>query len=247
METNQIRDEIEIDIRELFMTLWSKKLLIILSGVAAALIAVFVSMFVLTKTYQSSTKVYMLNQQSSDMITYSDLQSGSQLTKDYQELIISRTVLGKVISNLNLNISYEDLAAMVSVEVITDTRILRITITSNDPYEAMNIANAVRKESSEQISRVMNIEAVNVIDEANLPDGPSGPSVKRNGMLGGIIGIMIAVLGALTVYIFDDTIKTPDDVEKYLGVGVLGSIPYNEKDNKVKMPILKNKKKEGVV
>jgi len=246
METNQERDEIEIDLRELIMTLWSKKLIIILSGMAMALIAVFVSMFVMTKTYESSTKVYMLNQQSSDMITYSDLQSGSQLTKDYQELITSRTVLGKVISNLDLDMSYEDLAAMVSVEVITDTRILRITITSDDPYEAMDIANSVREESSEQISTVMNIEAVNVIDEANLPDEPSGPSVKRNGILGGLIGIVLAVLGVLAGYILDDTIKTPDDVEKYLGVGVLGSIPYSEEEKKVKKPVVKAKTKKVV-
>lgn len=211
------------------MALWSKKLIIILSGIAAALIAIFISEVFLTETFQSSTKIYVLNQQSSDVVTYSDLQSGTQLTKDYQELIKSRTVLEKVISNLNLDMSYEDLASMVTADVATDTRILRITITSDDPYEAMNIANAVRESASEHISNVMNIAAVNVVDEANLPDSPSAPSVKRNGMLGGLAGIVIAVLVILLLYILDDTIKTPDDVEKYLGVGVLGSIPHAAK------------------
>jgi len=241
MESNKSSDEIEIDIGELLRALWSKKLIIILSGVAAALIAVFFSQVFLPETFQSSTKIYVLNQQSSDMITYSDLQSGTQLTKDYQEIIKGRTVLEKVISDLKLDMTYDELTSMVSVSVPADTRILRITVTGDDPYQAMNITNAVRESAAEHISAVMNIETINVAEAANLPESSSGPNIKRNGMLAGLVGILIAVVIVLLIYILDDTIKTPDDVERYLEVGVLGSIPYDAK------PISKAKPKRKEV
>lgn len=75
----------------------------------------------------------------------------------------------------------------------------------------------------------MDIKAVNVVETANIPDEPSSPSVPKNGVIGGLLGILLAAAVVIIVYLTNDTVKTPEDVEKYLGLSVLGTIPYSSK------------------
>ena len=234
MEQRETREEIEIDLKGLFAVLWSKKWIIIFSGIILALLAGGISEFVMPEKYESSTKVYVLNRQTSDTVTYSDLQTGSQLMKDYQELAVSRTVLEQAILELNLSMSTDELAGMLTVSAITDTRILKITVANQDPYLARSIAFAVREASSVHIRDVMNIESLNVVEDANLPESPSSPNVTRNALLGGILGIVSSVLILFVVFMLDDTIKTAEDVERYLEVSVLASIPVSKAVSKKK-------------
>jgi len=234
MEQRETREEIEIDLKGLFAVLWSKKWIIIFSGIILALLAGGISEFVMPEKYESSTKVYVLNRQTSDTVTYSDLQTGSQLMKDYQELAVSRTVLEQAILELNLSMSTDELAGMLTVSAITDTRILKITVANQDPYLARSIAFAVREAASVHIRDVMNIESLNVVEDANLPESPSSPNVTRNALLGGILGIVSSVLILFVVFMLDDTIKTAEDVERYLEVSVLASIPVSKAVSKRK-------------
>ena len=75
----------------------------------------------------------------------------------------------------------------------------------------------------------MNIDAVNVVDMANIPNEKSSPSLSKNGIIGGLLGVILATAIILIVYLTNDTVKTPEDVEKYLGLSVLGTIPYSSK------------------
>jgi len=236
MENNLTKDEIEIDLGELFRALWAQKWMIILSGIFLALLLGVYSKFFIAKQYESTTKVYVINRQESSSLSISDLQSGTQLTKDYQVLIASRTVLEQVISELDLSMTYSELASVVTVEIPTDTRLLTITVTNEDPYLAREIAIAIREAASAHITSVMATTSLNVADEASLSESPSSPNVKRNALMGGALGAAIAMIIILIIFILDDTIKTPDDVVRYLEVSVLGSI--HAKDT------VKGKKKE---
>ena len=231
-------DDLEIDIIELLGAVLSKIWIVIGSAVLAAVAAYLFCSFLVTPRYESTTKIYVINRQSSDALTYSDLQSGSQLTKDYQELVTSRPVLEEVKAELGLDIENEHLKRMITVSVPTDTRIVSITAEDTDPYMARAIADMVRISAAEHIANVMNTEAVNVVEEANLPTEISSPKIVRNTAIGGVIGAFIAVMIIVIIYIMDDTIKNPDDVEKYLGLSVLGSIPVLDED------VLKNSSKE---
>jgi len=237
-QNNQLRsDEIEIDLVELFGAVWSKMGIIIFCGINAALALFLVSMYVLIPKYESTTKIYVINRQSSESLTYSDLQSGSQLTKDYKELVTSRPVLEEVIQQLKLDVDNEELADKITVEIPTETRIVTITVEDKDPYMARSIADYVRQSASEQIERVMNTEAVNVVEEANLPIEQSSPKVLLNTAIGGVAGMFLAMAFVILIYVMDDTIKNPDDIENYLGLSVIGSIPMEgrtEKDKKRK-------------
>lgn len=246
------KQEIEIDLKEIFMYLYSHLYVLIISTLIGAMAFYLVSSLVLDKEYVSSTRIYVLNQQDQQNVTYTDLQTGTQLTKDYARLVTSRTVTAQVIADLDLQNKYADmahitpdqLAAMITVETLTDTRVIQISVTDVLPYRAQDIADAVRVAASERIYEVMQIEAVNVVDTASLPEGPSSPNTMKNAVLGGAIGFVLAAAIYILIFLLDDTIKTPDDVEKYLGLSVLASIPYDEEADTVVLRKRMNKKRK---
>ncbi len=235
---NNNNDEVEIELGEVAHVILSKLGIIILSGIIFCLAAIMGSKLVITPQYKSTTKIVVLSKQDSSTLTNQDIQTSTSLTKDYAELIKSRTVTEGVIAQLNLDMTHEELLKKLSVDTPTDTRVVSITVKDADPYTAAEIANAVRDVASKHIQQVMDIKAVNVVETANIPDEPSSPSIRKNGVIGGILGIFLAAVIVVIVYLTNDTVKTPEDVEKYLGLSVLGSIPYVSKLGK------KNKKKK---
>lgn len=225
METNQ-NDVIEIDLREVCLLLLGKLWLILLIGLLTAAAGFGLSQFVVQPTFESTTKIYILNKQDNSTVTYSDVQLGTQLTKDYAELIQSRYVMEEVIEELGLlDVDYEELLKKVKVTTPTDTRILAITVSDTDPVAAMDIANGIREAAAVHIKNVMDIEAVNVVETANLPMEKASPSVGKWTLIGAFIGMFLVIAGVLLRYVMDDTIKTSDDVEKYLGLSTLALIP----------------------
>lgn len=226
-------DEVTIDLMELFSTLWAKKTIIILSAIFMALVAFVGTKMFVTPKYTSVTKLFVMtkNDDTSASATYADLQTGSMLAKDYMELVKSRPVLEKTISKLKLDVEPEELAGMITTETPTDTRIMSISVTDDDPKEAKQIADTLRKAVSVQITEIMSADSVNTVEEGNLPTSPSSPNVKKNMMLGALLGLVISMGLIVLISILDDTVKTPDDVEKYLGLNVLTSIPIQEGSN----------------
>lgn len=236
MEQQNLQDntDIEIDVLELFHVLLNKFWIILLAGIIAALAFVGGTILFITPQYQSTTKMYVLSKQDNNTITQQDMQTSLSLTKDYAELIKSRTVTEGVIAQLNLDLTHEQLLGKVSIDSATDTRILSITVTDPDPYEACKIANAIRDVAANHIKNVMDIDAVNVVETANIPDQKSSPSISKNGVIGGLLGVLLSVAIILIAYISNDTIKTQEDVERYLGLSMLGTIPLTAADRKNK-------------
>lgn len=242
MENQKMNDEVEIDLLELLHILFGRIGLIISAGLFLALVCLIISKFFLTPTYKSTTKIYILNKSESQTITYSDVQLGTQLTKDYAELISSRYVLEEVIQTLSLELEYAELFDMVSVDTPADTRIVSITVENTDPVRAMNIANCVRETASAHIQNVMDIEAVNIVESANMPTEKASPSVAVWTLMGGITGAVILCAIILIQYLMDDTIKSSEDVERYLGLSTLALIPVAEEESDKKKKRRKKRK-----
>ncbi len=228
MQNVENNDVVEIDLMEIFGLMLHRLWLIILCAVAVAAAGYAVSRFVLTEQFQSTTRIYVLNKQNSDTLTYSDVQLGTQLTKDFREIIKSRYVLEQVIGICGLTDTSNSLAARISVDTQSDTRIITITVTDENPAMAQYIANELREAAAERIKSVMDIQAVNVVDEANLPAAPSAPSVTKWTVIGFLLGAFLCMAVVLVQFLLDDTIKTSEDIEKYLGLSTLGMIPIRE-------------------
>lgn len=230
MHTND--DEIEIDLQELLGLLLYKLWLIIICTVVGAVGAFAISKFLITPLYESTTSVYILNKSESSTVTYSDVQLGTQLTKDYAQMITSRDVLEGVITAFALEDSYDSFAERVAVTTPSDTRMIEITVTDENPHMAQQLANEVRKLAAEKITEVMDIQAVNTVDEANLPEEAASPSVFKWTAIGGILGMVLCAAVLIIRFLLDDTIKTSEDVERYLELSTLASIPVKEEETK---------------
>lgn len=233
----QKNDTATIDLGQVFHMLWRNLYLLIVSALAGAFLLYLITDQLIPKRFQSTTSIYVINRADSELtVTYYDLQTGSQLTKDYGEIIKSRTVMNQVIADLDLSENYPDmrgitaerLNSMVSVVTDQETRVVSLTVTDTNPARAQDIANAVRKAAADLIYQVMDIKSVNVVDEANLANHPVSPSKSRNTLIGGLLGLILAAACLIIQDISDDTIRNAEDVEKFLHLSVLGVIPYDK-------------------
>lgn len=223
-------EEIEIDLGAILHVLLGKIWIIIGSGLVCGIAVYLLSSFVLTKQYLSTAQLYIINRQNEGITTYSDIQLSTQLVKDYKILVTSRPVVEQVISNLNLDMKTEEFVKKVSVNVAADSRVLSIGVTNSNPDLAKLIVDNLSDVSSERICSVMQIGGVNIIEYGNLPEEPSSPDVMKYTVIGALLGIIAAAGLIVVIYILDDTIKTADDVEKYLGVSTLALIPLSEEE-----------------
>ena len=219
---------LEVNVGELIFVLLRRWWIILLCGIVAATAFLIGTKVLITPKYQSVTKIFVLSQQDVNYLTSTDIQLSSYLTKDYAELIKSRTVAQEVIKRLDLDMSPDTLMSQVSVQTKSDTRIVTIIVQNEDPELARELANVIREVSAKQIVDVMGVEAVNMVDEANLPVSPSSPNVSKNMLMGAAWGFLLAIAVILIRYLLNDTIKNDEDVERYLNLNVLASIPNVE-------------------
>ena len=225
---NVQNDEVEIDIGHILSILWEKILVIIATGIIVGLAGFLVSKFLITPKYESETKLYVLNRANDSATTLSDVQLSTQLTKDYQILVTSAPVMNQVIKELGLNMKASELASTISVDTPSDTRVLQITVTSDDPKRAKDIADKVAQVSSKKICDIMKIEQVNVIEEGSMSEEPAVDTVQKWTLIGLALGILLSCAVIIIRSMLDDTVKTTEDVEKYFDLSTLAVIPISE-------------------
>jgi len=226
MEQEQ-NDGMEIDILELLFVLRQKAAGIVMAAVIAAALFGFGTLVLIAPKYQSSSKLYIVGQ-NSGITSLTDLQMGSQLTQDYIVLVQSRPVIERVINNLGIHLEYEELLDMIALNNESDTRILTITVTADDPYMAKEIVDEVADVSRQRIASIMNIGEPAIVESGHLENRPSSPDARKNIMFGALLGAFLGVAVAVASYLLNDLISTEEDIEKYLGLNTLGIIPVEE-------------------
>ena len=225
---NQEANTIEIDVLSLLRTIWRKKFLILLTAILTTGLAFAYSAFLATPQYDSTTRLYVVNQSSDNGagITNQDLQAGSFLVKDYKEIILSQDVLKNVTTTLGIT---DDIKEKITVDIPVDTRILSITVRDSDPNQAATIANTLRDEAAKKIIEVTKVSDVTTLEAALPAEKPSTPQTKRNLVLGFIVGAFLATALVLVLEVLDDRVKRPQDIEEGLGMTLLGVVPQAEK------------------
>ena len=222
-------DEIQIDLLEILYAFRHRIWLILLAVLLGGLAAGIYTWMMITPTYTSTSMMYVISKETT-LTSLADLQIGSQLTNDYRVVITSRPVLQEVIDNLGLNMTYTQLDGMLTIENPTDTRILSVTVADPDPVRAKAIVDEVCRISSNYIGDIMEMIPPKIIEDGVVATSPSSPSLRRNVAIGAL-GLGVVVCGLITLQvILNDTIRTEEDVERYLGLSVLASIPREETD-----------------
>lgn len=224
------RMEETISLKEIFDVIRKKLLLIISIMVGAALIAAIVSFFILTPIYESSTQ-FIVNQSnentSEDMqIDSNTIRTNVELINTYNVVITSSAILNDVIDKLELPYSSDTLANKIQVSSEQDSQVVTVTVKDPNPTEATDIANTVVAVFQEEIVDLMNVDNVKVLSEAVTKDNPTPvePKPTLNIAIALVLGAMVGVGVAFLLEYFDTTIKTEEDIEKKLGITLIGVV-----------------------
>lgn len=224
----------EISLREYFLIIRNRIGLIILLTVISVVTSGLVSFFVLKPEYQTFTTLIVGKpkdyQNVDNKLDYNDLLLNQKLVSTYGELVKTRAVADEVIENLGLDISYKDFREKVNVNLVKDTEIIKLEVVDTDPILAAEIANETAQVFMENVKDIMMVENVQVIDRAQVPDMPIKPRPQLNMAIAGVLGLMIGIFLVFLLEYLDNTIKTPDDVERYLELPVIGTIPMVEEN-----------------
>lgn len=218
--------EYEIDLKEIFHMLQKRWVLITGVTLSALIISTIVSFFILTPIYEASTTMivnYKQNQES--VMTYNDLQTSQKLVATYTEIVKSERILDEVINKLNLELSPKELINKITVSQVGQTEILKLNVKDEDPELATLIANTISKVFQEGIGQMMEVENVSTIDVAKVPGSPVSPNKLMNIAIATVLGMMVSVGLVFVIEFLDHTYKTPNDIERHLGLPLIGAIP----------------------
>ena len=221
-------DEMEIDLLEIFHLLLQKAWLIILCFMIGGGLAFGGTKLLVTPKYSASSMIYILTKTTS-VTSLADIQMGSQLTTDFVVLATSRPVIEAVIDDLGLDYTYGELCGMITTSNPSDTRILKFTVSHEDPEMAKKIANALADATAERVAYVMTTDKPKVVEDAVVPSAPSGPNVMKNTAMGALVGAFLVMALLVIGYLMNDTVQTEEDVRKYLNLNTLAAIPAEKR------------------
>ncbi len=226
MEQNHEIDEEVIDLGELLRLLWSHILEIIAVGVAAAVICLLVCNFALTPRYQASINLIVNARQDSQVsVTNDNISSAKSLIDTYAVVIKSNIVLNDVIDELDLDMTYNELRGMVSVASVNSTQIMSITVTNEDPKLAGKIAETIADIAPEVIVDKVEAGSCKTVSDVEIGTSPIFPQTKKYTAMAALAGIVVVCAILVINHLLRNYIVDDEDVQKKLGLPVLGLIP----------------------
>ena len=221
-----------IDLREYFGIIKKRFWIIALITVIATVISGVISFFVLKPVYEAKSTLIVNTEkyEGSQVITGDQISVTQQLAVTYGEIIKSRTVLEDVIKNLKLDDEYEGLVKNVTLSPVEETQIISIGVQDTNKAKARDIANEIPKVFAEEAKRITKANDIQVIDQAILPKDPVKPNKIMNMVIAAVLGMMIGLFIVFLIEYLDNKLKTAQDIEKHLGLPVLGVVPTESID-----------------
>ena len=219
-----------IDLREYFQIIKKRAWIIILITVIAMITSGIISFFVLSPVYESNTTLIVNADQNkeSEVLTGDQLNVTQKLTLTYGEIIKSRSVIDDVIKKLDLDKNYSEVVNEITVSPVKDTQIISITVQDTNPKRSRDIANAIPTVFTKEVKRITKANSVEVIDKAITPENPVKPNKLMNIAISAVLGVMIGLFIVFILEYMDNKIKTPQDIEKYLELPILGIVPNED-------------------
>lgn len=216
----------EIDLGELFSYFVQRIYIIIIAVLVCLICGITYTVFLKEPLYKSDVNVIVVSKEKE---TASALQSeiiaNQKLAATYRELVESRRILKEVIKNLELKYSVRELQEMITVENVNETEIIRITVNSKSAMEAKMIANETAEIFEKEIVDIYNLENVSIIDKAELASSPYNVNLIKDSVIYFALGLVLSCGIIFVIYYFDNTIKSVEQIEKHLGIPVIGTVP----------------------
>ncbi|TKH09958.1 capsular biosynthesis protein [Peribacillus simplex] len=215
-----------ISIKDIFKTLKKRFKLIMLLTLIAALISGTISYFLLTPVYQSSTQILVNQKQSENQLDSNQIRSNIDMINTYSVIIKSPAILEKVIDELELDQSIDQLSEKIMINSQENSQVFSLTVQDSNPTKAVNIANSVSETFQEEIKDIMNVDNVSVLAKAEIKENPTPvkPNPLLNIAIAVVVGLMAGIGLAFLLEFMDNTIKDEEDIERLLELPILGSI-----------------------
>lgn len=221
-----MEEEETIDLMELARLLWAHAVQIVAAAVAAALICLLVCMFALTPKYQASINMIVNTRQDmTTTFTSDNFNSAKNLISTYAVIIKSNTVLNEVIDTLDLDMTYSQLYGMVSVTSVDDTQIMKVTVTDTDVKRAGEIVETIADIVPDVLVEKVEAGSCKTVSDVAINPNKVFPQTKKYVVLAGLLGAVVVCGVLVLAHLLHDTIVDDEDVQKKLGLPVLGLIP----------------------
>lgn len=219
-------EEMEIDIWELLRTLWKHAWVILLAAIGVGAIVFLYFSFLVTPKYTAETLLYVTNRsEGASNISSSDLTAAQSLVDTYGVILTARSTMEEVLEVSGTDYSVEELLSMVSSSAVDSTEVLSIQVTDADRTEAATIANAIAEVLPEKISEHITGCSVSVVDLASVPEEPSSPRIKRNTMIGFMLGFILGCAYIVIQFLMDTRIHDEEFLRNAYDLPVLAAIP----------------------
>ena len=238
----------ELDLKELISMFLEKKLLIILVIIIFAIMGAIYTLKFIVPEYEASISLVLVQlgteatTDSATSISTTDITINSKLVENYREIAKSRIVADTVKQNLHLDIPTSEIQENIAVNSISDTELIRVTVTNKDPKLAYDIATEFAKVFADKVEGLYNIRNVHILDEAQIPQEPSNIHLSKNVLIFAFVGAILVFGYILLINMLDTTVKSDIDIEKALNLPVLASIALTDDNYKKKSKYTKNAK-----
>ncbi len=200
--------------------------MIILIPLVAAGATLAINLYVIQPAYESSITLYVMNKDLDSRLAYDDFLASQQLINDCRELIKSKSLTRAVIEQLNIvDLNEGELAERITVNLKNDTRLMEIKVRDTDNERAMEIVNKISVLFQQKINDLMKLEILDVVDEAEIPLEPISPKPVVNTIIAFLVALFLTICAVFMMEYLDDTLKNSEEVEKLLGLKVIGIIP----------------------
>lgn len=234
--TEQELDMRVISLRDLWEVFKRRFILMLLAAVVVAGGAFAYKQLTFVPRYESTATLYLVNQSAEDSesssTTYNNFSLALKLVNDCNHLIKSHSVLDQVISGLHLSMDYEDLYEAVSVSNPEDTRILEVTVEAETPEQAKNIVDEICVVGTQKIEEAMGFEQAKLYEYGVLNEEPCNTTNITTFLLLGLLAAVCVYAIFLVRFLLDDRIRTDEDIERTLGLSILGDIPNADNPKK---------------
>lgn len=221
----------ELDLVDLFYVVKKKLWLIVALFILSASSAYLYSEYVMVPQYATHAKLWLGkpgDYDTSEAITQDEIRMNQRLITTYAAIAKTEPILSEVKAALPFETSVGYLKSVIRIQLLNDTEIIQVYVSGTSPEQITEIANTFSIVFSDKIAEMMKIDNVRILEKAPIPYGAYSPNTRKNIILGGGAGIMLALFIIFMIEMFDHAIKIPEDVTKHLGLPILGMIPEHD-------------------
>ena len=222
--------EVSIDLLQILGLLWSRKLIILAAMAVAAVLAFVKVAFFTADVFTAEGVLYVSNRteftqtMENDMVYGSDIDASRMMSETYMEILTTRAFFTDVSDALDGAYTWEEIRAMMSIAVVNETELLKITVRNGSAEDAYMVARAIVKQAPLKLSEIFDGGEVRIVERPVLPEEPNGKGLMRLLLIAVMAGFVLSCGVIVVLNFFDSTIRRSDDIVKRYNISILGEI-----------------------